>query len=162
MAARGERINLKEIEDDANSKAEKKTTATKQQQQQPATNSNPTATNIEQPQQIAGAEITTNSSIPSQTVFTPTAPVATPNAPVTGGAMPQALLGSGAYHICQQDSGQLANDVISARRRSEEPHDELVLRWLLHRLARRPTEGVCQHAGGWMKLCNPLLVNEVR
>lgn len=134
MAARGEQVNLKELEDDANSNAEKKTTATKQQQQ-PATNSNPTATNIEQPQQIAGAEITANSSIPSQTAPTHTAPAATPNAPVTGGAMPQALLGSGAYRICQQDVSKLANDVFSARRRSEEPHDELVLRWLLHRLA---------------------------
>lgn len=156
MAARGEQVNLKDLENDTTPQLESKTTAAnhhqQQQQQQQPTNGPLTATNIEQRQQTISAESTANSSIPSQVHPVSAPPVTVPNAPLASAAMPQALLGSGTYHISQQDLSQVANGVCSARRRLEESHDELVLRWLLHRLARRPAEGLCQHAGGWMKL----------
>ncbi|KAH9836917.1 smn family protein smn1 [Teratosphaeria destructans] len=96
---------------------------------------------VEQPPQVNGAEAEPATALPANGTAAPPVAPALPG----GTAVPQVLMSTGTT------STHLAIEILlmrccSARRRSQEHHDELVLCWLLHWSLRGAAEGLRRHA----------------
>ena len=147
LAAKGEQVDIDELAKNEQTDANAEPAANDQK----SLPSNGVATThiIEQPQTAAGAQAAEHPAVTEPSIpATQATPAAAPNISAMGGAMPQALLNTGNYLRCRCSQSRRANDIHSTGRRLEEPHDELVLCWILYWLARRPAEGLCEHAGG--------------